>query len=313
LCSAESQTTKLFSAMSETLPTSTTETSSPRDGLNSGGVFNDQLGQPRRHWSTDISLDHADIPIIACCLVSGLCDSSAYNAWSCFVSMQTGIIFHFIIHDYASLPILILVSGNTIFLALGASGQPIAHPYGWLKSLVSIIFFLLGCFFFGSTLYIYPLHRGTLTGSFILQGLSIFVAAALVQAGVVPQPMGAMAENGSTVYFIELVPLGFLAFQSGGQIVTSRLLGFNEVPTTVLTSVYCDIASDPNILAPLQENVKRNRRVAAVVAILVGGIAGGWLSRSDAGMSSALWIGGVIKIGIAVAWSFWKGESFSDL
>lgn len=39
---------------------------------------------------TEISLDHADIPVIACCLVSGLCDSSSYNAWSCFVSMQTG-------------------------------------------------------------------------------------------------------------------------------------------------------------------------------------------------------------------------------
>lgn len=42
------------------------------------------------HLKTEISLEHADIPIIVCCLVSGLCDSSAYNAWSCFVSMQTG-------------------------------------------------------------------------------------------------------------------------------------------------------------------------------------------------------------------------------
>lgn len=42
------------------------------------------------HLRTEISIDHADIPIIACCLVSGLCDSSAYNAWTCFVSMQTG-------------------------------------------------------------------------------------------------------------------------------------------------------------------------------------------------------------------------------
>jgi len=38
----------------------------------------------------EITLEQADIPIIACCIVSGLCDSSAYNAWTCFVSMQTG-------------------------------------------------------------------------------------------------------------------------------------------------------------------------------------------------------------------------------
>lgn len=53
--------------------------------------------KPSNRWSslksyikTEISLEHADVPIIACCLVSGLCDSSSYNAWSCFVSMQTG-------------------------------------------------------------------------------------------------------------------------------------------------------------------------------------------------------------------------------
>jgi hypothetical protein len=105
---------------------------------------------------------------------------------------------------------------------------------------------------------------------------------------------------------MELIPLGFLAFQSGGQIVTSRLLGFNEVPTTVLTSVYCDLASDPRILK--RDNVKRNRRVGAVLMILIGGIAGGWISRSNAGMSASLWIAAAIKMGIACSWSVWKPE-----
>lgn len=200
-------------------------------------------------------------------------------------------------------------TGNTVFLALGASGQPITHPYGWLKSLVSIISFLVGCFCFASTRHIYPLHRGTLAGSFFIQSIFIFVAAALVQGGVVPQPHGLEIEDGSTVYFIELLPLAFLAFQSGGQIVTSRLLGFNEVPTTVLTSVYCDLASDPKLMAPLKINVKRNRRIGAIVTFLIGGIAGGWLSRSSAGMSTALWIAGAIKTTIAIGWSQWKSKS----
>jgi hypothetical protein len=46
-----------------------------------------------QHARTEISIEYADLPIIACCLVSGLCDSSAYNSWSCFVSMQTGKTF----------------------------------------------------------------------------------------------------------------------------------------------------------------------------------------------------------------------------
>ncbi len=143
----------------------------------------------------------------------------------------------------------------------------------------------------------------------MIQGLCIFVAAALVQGGVAPEPEGVVLENGSTVSFIELLPLAFLAFQSGGQIVTSRLLGFNEVPTTVLTSVYCDLASDPKLLAPLKKNVKRNRRAAAVITLLIGGIVGGWLSRSSARMSSALWLGGAIKIAIAIGWTSWKAKN----
>jgi len=118
----------------------------------------------------------------------------------------------------------------------------------------------------------------------------------------VPEPKGLVTEV--NVNLIELIPLAFLAFQSGGQIVTSRLLGFNEVPTTVLTSVYCDLASDPNILE--RDNVKRNRRAGAIIGILIGGIAGGWISRSSAGMSVSLWIAAGIKLLIAFSWSIWK-------
>lgn len=205
---------------------------------------------------------------------------------------------------------LSLLLGNTIFLALGASGQPITHPFGWLKSLVSIVFFLCGCLFFSWTRLINAKGRGTLAGSFFIQGACIIIAAALVQAGVVPEPHGVVAETGSDVHFIELIPLAFLAFQSGGQIVTSRLLGFNEVPTTVLTSVYCDLASDPNLLKA--DNIKRNRRACAVLAILIGGIIGGWLSRT-CGMSSALWLAAAVKITISIAWSFWKPKQALQL
>lgn len=261
------------------------------------------------YLKNEITPEHADIPIIACCLVSGLCDSSAYNAWSCFVSMQTGS---------SSLPIpplpplITLISshtstGNTIFLALGASGQPTTHPDGWLKSIVSIACFLCGCFVFASTRLIHPKARGTLAASFLLQSICIIVAAALVQSHVVPEPHGLVTEGSLHINFLDLLPLSFLAFQSGGQIVTSRLLGFNEVPTTVLTSVYCDLASDPKILA--RDNVKRNRRAAAVLAILIGGISGGWISRSKAGMSVSLWIAAAIKFGIAVSWSLWKPKT----
>lgn len=163
---------------------------------------------------------------------------------------------------------------------------------------------MFGCLFFAHSRNIHPKRRLTLAASFLFQAILIFVAAALVQRGVVPSPSGHEELDPSKVHFIELLPIGFLAFQGGGQIVTSRILGINEVPTTVLTSLYCDLMSDPYMLA--KDNVKRNRRVAAVVTLLIGGIIGGWLTRSSAGMAAALWLAGAVKVAIAVGWAFWK-------
>jgi len=105
-----------------------------------------------------------------------------------------------------------------------------------------------------------------------------------------------------------LVPLALLAFQFGGQIVSSRVLGINEVPTNVLTSLYCDLLSDPLLLVGLGRNKKRDRRVLAIVLLIAGGVVGGWLQRSAAGMSGALWIAAGIKGVVTVCWLFWRRE-----
>jgi uncharacterized membrane protein YoaK (UPF0700 family) len=248
----------------------------------------------RAYLAQPISTRHASILLLVCCLISGLTDSVAYNAWSTFISMQTG---------------------NTIFLGLGASNQPLSKPYGWAKSLMSI-----GCFFIGCVCFSHGMRalgakgktRRALLASFSLQAGLMLAAAGLVQGKVVPVPMGTVLNNYVTAKdhgdpdFIELLPIGLLAFQGGGQFVASRLLGFSEIPTVVLTSVYCDLGMDEKLL--VKENDKRNHRVGAVVTILLGAIAGGWISRSEAGMATAMWIAAVLKLGIAVAWAFWRKD-----
>ncbi|KAK6223510.1 hypothetical protein QIS74_03454 [Colletotrichum tabaci] len=242
----------------------------------------------------DVNIRYTDIPVLACCLVSGLCDSVAVNAAGVFVSMQTG---------------------NTIFMALGASRLPAGEPLLWLKSLSSIAAFWLGCFFFSKSRHIHPKRRSTLALSFLLQASLIFLAAAFAQTRLIAD-FGATSVQGSDSNHefktsenpLVMVPLALLAFQFGGQIVTSRILGYNEVPTNVLTSVYCDLLSDPKLFAPLKENPKRNRRFLAVVLLVLGGILGGWLQRSQAGMPGALWISGAVKLIIAIAWMGWASN-----
>lgn len=72
----------------KTLPT--TEPQHSNGSTNNGQGASRKTKSALRYLQAEISLDHADIPMLACCFVSGLCDSSAYNAWTCFVSMQTG-------------------------------------------------------------------------------------------------------------------------------------------------------------------------------------------------------------------------------
>lgn len=108
--------------------------------------------------------------------------------------------------------------------------------------------------------------------------------------------------------FLQLIPLALIAFQAAGQMAASRLLAFNEIPTTVLTSLYYDLASDPGILDPVSENVKRNRRFVAVVGVIAGAVAGGWLARGTGGISVALWIAAGTKFCIACMWWVWRSE-----
>ncbi|RHZ51951.1 hypothetical protein CDV55_103753 [Aspergillus turcosus] len=240
-----------------------------------------------QRWTQSIDPTYADLICLLLSLTTGLCDSSAYNAWSCFLAMQTG---------------------NTIFLGLGASGQPISKPWGWLKSLTSIASFFIGAFIFSNvTRRTGARRRGTLFVSFMVQTILIVIAVALIEGNLIPHTQTDAALTGGRL-FLELIPIALLAFQSAGTITSSRALGYNEIPAVVLTSVYFDVASDPKLAVGPSANVKRNRRVGGVVMLLVGAIVGGWLSRSSGGMQSALWMAAGFKFVIGLGWLFWKAE-----
>ncbi|KAA8652668.1 hypothetical protein EYZ11_001020 [Aspergillus tanneri] len=241
-----------------------------------------------QRWKQPVDPKHTDLICLLLCLVTGLCDSSAYNAWSCFLAMQTG---------------------NTIFLGLGASSQPSNKPWGWLKSLMSIAAFFIGSFVFSNiTRRVGATRRGTLFVSFMVQTILIIIAVALIEADLIPHTAEDTSLTGGRL-FLELIPIALLAFQSAGSITSSRALGFNEIPTVVLTSVYFDVASDPKLLQVPTANPKRNRRIGGVVCLLVGAIVGGWLSRSSGGMQSALWMAAGFKFVTGLGWFVWKGKT----
>lgn len=137
-----------------------------------------------------------------------------------------------------------------------------------------------------------PTRRITLFASFLLQTLFIAISAILVHTDAVPEDTMRSKRI--------LIAIPFLAAQSGAQIVTAKSLGFNEVPTTVLTSVYNDLGSDTSLWAI--HNPKRDRRVGAIAMILLGGISAGWLSRTGHSLTLVLWIGTLLKLLLGFSW-----------
>ncbi|KAI1077135.1 hypothetical protein F5B20DRAFT_282511 [Whalleya microplaca] len=232
----------------------------------------------KKNLMVDVRRDWADLILLGCYIITGLLDSASISTWGSFVSMQTG---------------------NTVYFGLG-----LAAPYEstrWIKSGTSLGCFCVGSVFFSSFhRHFSPKRRWVLCVSFLMQMAFIIVAAAIVTFG--PQT----ADAKEAIGWPELVPIALVAFQSCGQAVTSRALKYNALTSVVLTSIYCDLFSDANILA--LHNAERNRRVGAPVLLLIGAVLGGLLARSSVGTAGVLWIAAALKLLAAASWAFWPAE-----
>ncbi|OQD78982.1 hypothetical protein PENANT_c068G09761 [Penicillium antarcticum] len=205
-------------------------------------------------FKAEIEPQHADLVLFACCLTSRLVDSTIYNAYNTFVSMQTG---------------------NTVFVGLGASNQN-ARPYG--------------CFLFARLHSVLGARkRGSLMMSFVLQASIIVISAGLIEGGVISSALGDRLSR-TTPPWDQEVPIILLSIQSAGQIVASRALGFNEVPTVVITSLLCDLVSDPKLF--LIRNQKRDLAIVFEVHALTY-LQALLCLRSVVGELLTAWISGV--------------------
>lgn len=187
---------------------------------------------------------------------------------------------------------------------MGTSGYN-NKPYGWARSLCSIAFFIIGSFAF-SRIYKYlgGQRRGVLTGSFLFQFLCVVVAASIVEGGIIEGSYPS-TQPASYVDFKELILIALLSFQAAGQIVSSRALNVGEVPTVVITSLLCDLMSDPALIST-NRNDKRDRRFVAFVLTLAGAICGGWISKASGAVQPSFWTVAGLKLAISAAWIFWK-------
>jgi uncharacterized membrane protein YoaK (UPF0700 family) len=108
---------------------------------------------------------------------------------------------------------------------------------------------------------------------------------------------------------VQILPISLLAFQAAGQICASRLLAFEEIPTVVLTTLLCDLVVDTKLyVRPWSANPKRNRRIAAFLALFLGAMTAGGLPRTTS-IASSLWLAVALKGTITLSWLVWKDDT----
>lgn len=262
----------------------------PHNSNNSNSQNDVGFKKLHHHLNTTLSMHHTDLVLLYCYIITGLLDSSAVFIWGSFVSMQTG---------------------NTVYLGLGLASQ-MSHGGGsgggngdgdrWIKSGISIASFCLGSLAFGAFHRAFsPRRRWVLMTSFAIQMACIICAAIIVS---LEKP-----SKDSGLTWRVLIPLAMVAFQSSGQAVISRVLNLGGLSSVVLTSIYCDLFSHPDLVSGTAgRNVEERRRVGAVVCLLAGAIMGGFWARSEVGLMGALWTAVGLKGFIVLAWFIWKED-----
>ncbi|PWY69091.1 hypothetical protein BO70DRAFT_365902 [Aspergillus heteromorphus CBS 117.55] len=248
------------------------------------GAKDSPLSRLRRHLRTEVNPRRGDLLLICCYVITGLLDSAAVFIWGSFVSMQTG---------------------NTVYFGLGLAG--LDETQRWLKSLISIGSFCVGSFAFAwfHRLFRSPRQRAALALSFTLQTVCVAVAATIVT----------LKQTGrdDLLSWKIAVPLALVAFQSSGQAVTSRVLRFSSLTSVVLTSIYCDLFSYPELMSTNAiKDPDEWRRVGAVLGLLLGTLLGGSWAKSAVGLPGALWTAVVLKGMIAMAWLWWRGADETE-
>lgn len=126
----------------------------------------------------------------------------------------------------------------------------------------------------------------------------------IVAASIVT--FGPTVESKEEIGWNVLVPIALIAFQSCGQAVTSRALKYNSLTSVVLTSIYCDLFSDPDLFG--LHNAERNRRVGAPVMLVIGAILGGLFAHSSFGIAGALWTASALKLLAIITWVIWPAD-----
>ncbi|WP_212830712.1 YoaK family protein [Catellatospora sp. TT07R-123] len=206
--------------------------------------------------------EHGPLPrlLIALTVVSGLVDAFSY--------LTLGHVF------------VANMTGNVVFFGFALAG---VGGISVVSSLVAIVAFVVGAAIGGRAALDLRPHRGLL-----------LAGTCAVQAAVLAVSAIAVARTGMRPEGVTPVLIALLAVAMGGQNAVVGRLGIPELTTTVLTRTVTGLAAGSS------PAVVQARRLASVVAMVLGAWAGGLLLRW-AGQSAPLWLAALVLLATAAS------------
>lgn len=99
--------------------------------------------------------------------------------------------------------------------------------------------------------------------------------------------------------------VGLLALAAGSQVVQSRSLAMSEISTAMATAAWVDLMIDSKLFA--LNNRPRTRRVAFLISLVFGALAGAFIYR-EVGSATAIAVSGAGKCLVTVMYAFAASE-----
>ncbi|WFU49933.1 YoaK family protein [Sinorhizobium terangae] len=183
------------------------------------------------------------------------------------------------------------MTGNTVFLGFAIGGAP---GFDVARNLTALIAFFVGAWAGGliAVRHATASRRRCLltvaTGEALLFWISAFLAIGFDTDALAP----------TRILYLLII---LTAIAMGLRNATVRALKVPDLTTTVLTLTITGLAADSSLAGGSNRNWQR--RVAAVLALLIGAVLGAALLRWS-GLTSTLVLTGAIVLGVTIAYAF---------
>ncbi|KAL7954409.1 hypothetical protein V8C34DRAFT_294418 [Trichoderma compactum] len=259
----------------------------PQDTSREGSVYSEQQTQQpaQKSHANNEFVDYftqdvrttlfVELQLLLITFCTGIQDATTFPDYHCFASNQTGNTI------FLCLALIIpKLNGDMFYTSSIGTGLGVFLGAGWLTGQLGHI--------------IGPRKRWWLILCNLIQTCLVFAATAV-------QYRYGVEDHGPKA----LTVVALLAFAAGSQVVQSRSLAATEISTAMATAAWVDLMIDRRLF--VVDNRPRTRRVAFLLALVVGGLIGALLYRT-AGSAVALAVSGAGKALASLLYIFSGGE-----